>query len=146
MGRIRKLLGLPPGQRWLLLKAVVLLAAVRLLLWLLPFPNVRRLINRASRRSRQLAADPVPVDRLAWAVEMASRFVPGGGHCLSKALAAQILLMRRGHRAEVRYGAVRQTTDDFVAHAWLESEGRAIIGGDSLNRYATLIPRANPPE
>ena len=146
MGRIRKLLGLPPGQRWLLIKTAVLLTAVRLSLWLLPFPIARRLVDRASRLSRRLAADPVPVEQLAWAVEVASRFVPGGGHCLSKAITAQIFLMRRGYRAEVRYGAVRETTDDFIAHAWLECDGKVVIGGEKLNHYAMLTPRANPPE
>lgn len=144
MGRLRKFFGLPPGQRWLLLKAVVLLAVVRLLLWLLPFPHARRLIDRASRRSRRLAVDPAPVGLLVWAVETASRFVPAGGHCLSKAVAAQILLMRRGHHAEIRYGVTREAADGFIAHAWLENEGRVVIGGDVSDHYTILAPRTKP--
>lgn len=130
----------------MLIKAAVLLGGVRLSLWLLPFPTARSLIDRASRRSRRLAGDPLSVDQIAWTVEVASRVVPGGGHCLSKALSAQILLLRRGYPAEVRYGAVKESTADFIAHAWLESDGRIVIGGENLNRYATLTPRGNPPE
>lgn len=146
MGRFRKFLGLAPRQRWLLIKAAALLATVRLSLWLLPFPTARTLFDGVSRRSRRLAADPIPVVELAGAVEVASRFVPCARHCLTKALTARILVTRRGYLAEVRYGVAREAKEDFLAHAWLESEGRVVIGGTDLGRYATLSPRVNPPE
>jgi hypothetical protein len=141
MGRIRKLIGLPSYQRRLLFKAALLLAMVRLALWILPFPGGRRLLDQASCRSSRLAVDPAPVCDLAWAVKVASRFVPGAGHCLTKAHAAHILLKRRGYPAEVRFGAVRKTDRNFIAHAWLECEGVVVVGGEDLNCYARLTPR-----
>jgi hypothetical protein len=146
MGRFRKFLGLAPRQRWLLIKAAALLATVRLSLWLLPFPTARALFDVMSRRSRRLAADPIPVVELAGAVEVASRFVPWAHHCLTKALTGRIFLIRHGHPAEVRYGVARDAKEDFLAHAWLESEGRVVIGGSDLGRYATLSPPVSPHE
>ena len=140
MGRLRKFLGLAPHQRWLLIKAATLLSTVRLLLWLLPFPTARALFDGMSRRSQRLAADPIPVVELAGAVEVASRFVPWAHHCLTKALTGRIILIRHGHPAEVRYGVAREAKEDFLAHAWLESEGSVVIGGSDLGRYATLSP------
>ena len=140
MGRLRKFLGLAPRQRWLLIKAAALLATVRLSLWLLPFPTARALFDGMARRSRRLAADPIPVVELAGAVEVASRFVPWAHHCLTKALAGRIFLIRHGHPAEVRFGVAREAKEDFLAHAWLESEGSVVIGGSDLGRYATLSP------
>lgn len=142
MGRIRKFFGLPRDRRWLLLKAIILLALVRLLLWLLPYPRVRRLIDRWSRRVPTFASDPSFVYACIWAVEKASGIVPAGGHCLSRAVTARIFLARRGRDAEIRYGVTRQTSSGFIAHAWLESEGRILIGGEETDRYILLTPRA----
>lgn len=141
MGRIRKFFGLSHRQRWLLLKAIALLAVVRLLLWLLPYPRVRPLVDRVSHRSPRLAADPLPVESFVWAIEQASHVVPAGGHCLSRAVAARIFLVRRGRDAEIRYGVTRQASSGFIAHAWLESEGRILIGGEGVDRYTLLTPR-----
>lgn len=141
MGRISKLLSLPPRRRWLLMKAAVLLCSVRICLWTLPFSNTRRLVRRASQYRPRLATEHTPLGHLAWAVELASRFVPGAGHCLTKAIAGQIFLMRRGHPARICYGVVREASNDFIAHAWLESAGAAVIGASDPGRYATLVPR-----
>ena len=146
MGRINKLIAMPPIQRWLLIKAVVLLSIVRLALAVLPFRWSRRFISRASRSSPRLAADTLTTDQIAWTVETAARIVPAGHHCLSKAVTAQIFLMRRGHHAEIRYGATRQPSNEFVAHAWVECEGRIVVGGHNLSQYAPLNPRANSPD
>ena len=146
MGRVSKLIAMPPIQRWLLIKAVVLLSIVRLGLAVLPFRWARRLISRASRSSPRPAADTATMDQILWAVETAARIVPSGHHCLSKAVTAQIFLMRRGHHAEIRYGATRQSENKFVAHAWLECDGDIVVGGNDLSQYAKLNPRSNSPE
>ena len=101
MNRIRRFLRLSFEEQWLILKAIYLLAMVRFVVWLLPFPMARRLLERASRYSSRLAANPLPVEQYAWAVGAVSRLVPGGDHCLSQALAVQTFLARRGY--DVQY-------------------------------------------
>ena len=144
MGRIRKLLALSNRERWLMVKAAALLATVRLMLSLLPFPRARRFFEWASEPSGRPIADGFPVARLAWAVEVTSAHVPGGRHCLTKAFAAQILLSRRGHPAIVRYGVLKNPNREFMAHAWLESGGTVIIGGFDPKRFAPLTPPGSP--
>jgi hypothetical protein len=138
MRRLRTFLGLSRGDQWLLVGVALLLGATRLGLWLLPFPAVRRIVARAARPVRgEAAADPSALGRLAWAVAVASRAVPRAT-CLTQALAAQVLLRRRGYPAALRIGVARGAGGRFEAHAWVESEGRVIVGAAPPGRYTPL--------
>jgi len=70
---------------------------------------------------------------------VASRYVPGAT-CLTRALALQIWLGRRGQAAELRFGVARGAEAPLDAHAWLESAGRILIGAAEVPRYAPLPP------
>lgn len=140
MKRLRKFLHLPPSDRRLLVSTAVLLGAIRLGLRLLPFRTLQRVLTRleqaptASPRHTNRSS----VDRLAWAVTVASRYVPKAT-CLTQALAAQTLLGRRGHLSRLHVGVAKGEEGRLKAHAWLESQGRVIVGGGELSRY-TLLP------
>jgi hypothetical protein len=141
MGLIRNWLDLPPRERWLLCKAAVLLAAVRGALWVFPYSFTRQFVTRASRRSARLADRPIDVRRIAWAIDTASRRVPRTAHCLTQALAAQILLTRRGYPAKIHFGVLRESKAELMAHAWVEVEGTVVIGGADVDqRYIKLDP------
>lgn len=82
--------------------------------------------------------DQAFMDRVAWAVTMASRCVPQAT-CLTQAIAAQLLLAWRGYPTHLRIGVAKGEGERFRAHAWVESHGRVIIGGsESLLRYTPL--------
>jgi hypothetical protein len=135
MRRLGKLLRLAPGDRLLLAEAALWVAAVRTGLWLLPSATLRWLL---AVPTREPAADPTPIERTAWAVRAASRCVPRAS-CLTQALAAKVLLGRRGHPAELRIGVARGGGGRLEAHAWLEQAGRVVIGGSAdLERYTRL--------
>lgn len=138
MSRLRKFLRLPYAQQWLLLKIVLLLALVRLGMQLLSFRTLRRVVDRLSKTSGRLqATDRSSVEEIVWAVELSGRYVPGT--CLTRALAGQILLARRGHPVLLHIGAVREVGEKFLAHAWRETGGQVVIGGHELERYTPLI-------
>jgi hypothetical protein len=67
-------------------------------------------------------------------VGVAGRLVPGTT-CLVRALAAQALLARRGHASQLRLGVARGSGRAFEAHAWLEQDGRVLVGGPLDGRY-----------
>ncbi len=138
MRRIAKFVALPLEQRWLLVKAVALLAVVRLALKAFPFPAVRPGLIRAGRESGRLTANRAPATDIAWGVSVASQFVPGGGHCLSQALTLQTFLSRRGSPSTVCFGVQKDPGSDLLAHAWVEHEGQVLIGGGQLDRFARL--------
>jgi hypothetical protein len=140
MARLRKLLNLPAGDCSLLLKAFLFAWVVRLGLWLLPFSIVRRLLVRFSREAAQGVTEPrPPVDRVVWAVTVASRYVPSAT-CLTQALVTKLMLGRFGCHVSVRIGVARSEAGEFEAHAWVESKGRVILGGSesSLKRFRPL--------
>src|SRR5918911_5571345 len=98
MKLVRKFLLLPTADKWLVIKAALLLEVIRLSMRLLPFQALRRLSARAAvmpmRRWRY--TDHTSMYKVAWAVEAASRHTPGAKTCLNQALSAQLLLARRG--------------------------------------------------
>lgn len=144
MRQLRKFLRLSAKQRWLLIKATALLALIRVALRLLPFPVVRPHIERVTRRSRPLAMNPLPAEQLAWAIDVAGRVVPGGGHCLSQALALQVFLVRRGYTAKICFGVQKPEGSALMAHAWVEHDGVVLIGGSNLQKFTTLVSSSDP--
>src|SRR5690349_23636698 len=134
MSRLLKLWRLSPAERRLLLGAAVLVGGVRVGLSLLTFGRLQRILALLARGH---ARDPMPAERIAWAVAAAGRRVPGAT-CLVQALAAQVLLARHGLVAELRIGVAR-ATEGIEAHAWLELDGEPIFGEPDRLRH-TVFP------
>ena len=58
---------------------------------------------------------------------------------MTRALALMLLLRRRGYPAELRIGVRPSGEDRLDAHAWVEGEGRILIGQiASLSEYTPL--------
>ena len=122
-----------------MIRAFVWLAAIRIGLWTLPFPTLRRILRRLARgRERGEASEQVPASRVAWAVRAASRCVPQA-NCLPQALTLQVMLTRMGETAHLQIGAARSEDGQFEAHAWVECQGSIVLGGsDACSRYTKL--------
>lgn len=136
MGRLRKLRELAWGERYLLASAFVLVASIRVALWLFPFRTLRpvlaRLTSNTAPRRYPLAK---PVERVPWAVAVAAAYVPGAT-CLVQALAGQILLARCGEVSRLHIGVAHEERAGVRAHAWLDHDGRVVIGNSSLGDWA----------
>jgi hypothetical protein len=144
----RPTLGRRSPRAWRLAwRALREVAWIRVALWRWPYARVRAgLAVRAARRAtRAPATDPrADPDTLAWAVRAAARRVPSAS-CLTQALALQTLLGEVGIGADLRIGVARDPDGAFRAHAWLEHDGRVVIGHlPDLERYAVL-PAGAPP-
>src|SRR5262245_53237716 len=94
--------------------------------------NIEKLQDWATRAGN----GSTPIDRLAWAVEVVSRRIPGST-CLCRALTLQRLLARNGHESELRIG-VAKSENRFGAHAWLLHNGQVLIGDSQLGNYELL--------
>jgi hypothetical protein len=82
-----------------------------------------------------------------WSVEAAGRRLLSRNPCLPKALAVLVLFRRAGVDAELRLGVAREDGRSVRAHAWVESEGEVVIGGDvPLADYTPLptLERGSP--
>jgi hypothetical protein len=132
--RLDKLSRLNAADQALLLRAFLLVAMVRISLWILPFRIVQRLVASASKPNLRSAQPPdncsgtskPSVEAQAAAVQIVSRYVPLAT-CLTQSMAAQILLARSGHSPSLRIGVLR-ADGKFKAHAWVECAGRIVIG------------------
>ena len=122
----------------MLIVALLFVAGARVGLWVAPFRRVRAAVDLIAH-PRPGACDPTPgeADGIAEAVRSAARFVPAAS-CLTQALAAEVLLARAGHPAEVHLGVARGDGGDIEAHAWVESYGRVVLGAEELERYVLL--------
>lgn len=124
--RVLQFVRLQPRDRFLLVQAALLLSAVKLGLALFSFQQLRRRLAQFSPHSTP--QNPVPVETVVWAIETASRHIPGGARCLARALAAGVLLSRQGYASVLRIGVAKDAIGQLEAHAWVEIEGEAIVG------------------
>ena len=123
----------------LLLKSAVLLVLVRLALFVCRFRTVLNLVDRAAARGVRTRANE-SMERIQWAVSKTSRYLPGAGHCLTKALVAKTLLGSHEPAVDVRIGVAKDEAGRLIAHAWLEADGRPIFGvtDSELDQYSRL--------
>lgn len=139
MDRIRRFLSLPMADRLLFLQSMSLLGVVAVMLRILPFPLVQRLLLQGKAGSGGNITEQVEKG-VVWSVSSASRFVPAAT-CLPQAIVAKLLLEKRGCPATLRLGVAMSPRQELVAHAWIERDGRILIGGtDSYSRYSALPP------
>jgi len=128
--RLRRWSELSRRDRRMLLRAWVVVAAVRGALWCCRLSTTRRMAAAAAGKPR-----PGAVDELARAVNAVSRCVPRAT-CLTQAIALHALLRRSNHGAQVEIGVA--TAPQFEAHAWVQCDGRTVLGGASTGRYTPV--------
>jgi hypothetical protein len=128
---------LPLSEKRLFVLAAPVVVGVRLALWLLPSALIVRATRRiANPQARSRPARAVSMMNIVEMVEAVSRRVPRAS-CLTQALSAQILLWLHGYSATLCLGVAHGADQQFQAHAWLERDGKILIGR-SRNRYARL--------
>lgn len=140
MKRLHKFLRLPAARRRCLLSAALLLPTIKLCLMVLRFQTLRGLLTRLTglplgiRKSKEGSSEDV-----VWAVESVSALMPWASTCLTQALTAQVMLLRRDLPAFVHIGTLKGEDGDFHAHAWVESRGEVLIGGHELEQFTPLV-------
>jgi hypothetical protein len=127
-------------DRVLLVRAFMLVSAVRIGLWVLPYRTVRRLVAcPVTPREMTPAEEWQSLRRIVGAVEAMSRRLLGMKPCLTQALAAQRILRQEGIDSTLRIG-VTKDGQELLAHAWLERGDRVLIGGGrSPHLYTPLV-------
>ena len=140
MRMVRRVLRLPLAAKGLLLETLVLLALARMAVLLLPFRWVARVLGRPQ------AQPPVEEDpgrarqarRIGVMTSKASKNVPWTSKCLDQALAAKVMLARRGLATTVYFGVKKDEQGQLAAHAWLRSGTLYVTGGKDRAQF-TLI-------
>ena len=118
------------SERGLLLEACVRVFGVRMALWVLPSSWIIRYVKRLSAPTRTPTLHihtRVTPGEVVWAVDAASRRLPDAT-CVTQAVSALLLLRRYGYDAQFCVGVARGENGKLDAHAWLERDGRVVIG------------------
>jgi hypothetical protein len=142
MYKLRKALALSALEWLLIAQAWMWFAAVEVGLRCMSLRTLLRIIQplgnpRTATKEERETHRAVP-QRAAKCVELASRLHVPNSTCLRKALVLYALLARRGFDAQLLIGVAKATNGQLDAHAWLECQGKILLGEPATGRYSTL--------
>src|SRR5215210_1745517 len=137
---LKRYLALERADRWLLLRAWVVLGLTDIRLRALGF---QRVVERVQPPSGRVLGpgESCRAHRYARWLEIASRHHVVRARCLHRSLALHHWLRREGLPSELRIGA-RKDGGALKAHAWVELEGRVV--NDPPAAVAAFTPLASP--
>jgi hypothetical protein len=124
-------------HRNILIEATIALTVARLAVATL---STERLLRWASRPPRQIKRfnAPMMAAMVSWSVDRVGAKPWMKAACLPRALAAQLMLRRRGMASRLCLGVAR-AGGNLAAHAWLELAQAAVIGGGEVPRFTRLV-------
>ena len=123
------------------------LLAARLALIFVPFPRLARRLGtfvpptdaRVSQARTAAAPDQARLAaEIGWAVTRAARYVPFKAVCLPQAMAARVMLKRRGVKSVMHFGAAKGQDKPLDAHAWLDAAGVEVTGYPVAKNFAEI--------
>ncbi len=126
-----------PRRIPMILEAGLTLMWARLLTWLRPFHAYRAKLSASALHGRPI--DELRLAEVVWAVSRLGTLAPQILNCLPQALTVQTMLRRRGTEGDLCFGVKITPEGQVKAHAWVEWEGRPIIGKlPDLDAYSRL--------
>lgn len=138
----------PAAERGLLREALWLLALTRFKIAFLPFRVLHRSIRSVHEHQQEKPANKSSDDmsrtrkrqaqQIARTVLAVSRRLPWNATCLVQAASAKIMLNRRGVQGTLYLGVAKNSCGRLVPHAWLESGGKVLLGGDEIEKYTVV--------
>lgn len=115
------------------------IVGLQLGLRLLPLRMLLSLLSRLRTNHDAQAPDMTIAREMASVVRSCGRRIGGGQHCLTQALALQILMGRQGQPCELCIGVRKDVRGCLQAHAWVQAEGQVVLGDlPDLDSYRPL--------
>lgn len=139
MQRLYEFLALPWRGKWLHLNTAFWLLVVKAGLYLVAFERLRGWLACFDG----LAGKPVETEEMRGIIEAIERMsrllAPFRINCLPQALVGHKLLREKGFDVQLRIGVLKDRCDQLAAHAWVEYQGRVVLGDlRGLERFAAL--------
>jgi len=144
--RLRRFAQVDNHHRALLIEALGWLVLARLALIFIPFRRLARYLGtfvqptdaRTSQSSTSSHNDIRVAEEVGWAVTRAARHLPFEAVCLPQAMAARIMLKRRGVSSVLHFGAKLGQDRPIDAHAWLDAAGVQVTGYPVEKTFAEI--------
>ena len=134
--RFKKWLSLPNADKWLLLQAIAVILLIKLGLKLLSFKSFKTVYAHWIANPSAKNYPTSYIKQLVWSVGVVSSALPMSILCLPQALAVKFFL--RGDDGFVLKIGVANPVQQFSAHAWIEKEGKIVIGDVPNVSYVPL--------
>lgn len=149
MGSLRsaaaKSLAYSGSDRFLLLEALFVLGATRLLILTVPFKRIAPHLGKQTEK-KPLEDDQTPsasVQRIGWAVCAVAGHTPWESACLVQAIAAKWMLQRRRLPSTLYLGVAKDKDAPLQAHAWLRCQGSILTGASGHQRFTVIASFAD---
>lgn len=133
--KLRTFLHMSSAERRLIYEAALMLALTRLIVLTVPFRVITPWLRRAPAGA---SCDQKLLLAVRQAVTIAARNVPWNAVCLPQALAAKVMLARRGCGSAFHLGATFDSNGKLIAHAWLVAGGQIVVGADGIPGMSPL--------
>ncbi|HEX6860745.1 MAG TPA: lasso peptide biosynthesis B2 protein [Caulobacteraceae bacterium] len=128
-------------RRGLMVEAVLWLAVARVALLVLPFRVVARRLGKTAppASAAEAGADGEALAKaVGWTVQRMAGYVPFRAVCLQQALAAKMMLRRRGVPSVLHLGVASSSEGPLSSHAWLDV-GQAKVTGYPIGSGFTEV-------
>ncbi len=148
MNKLQKLFQLSWHEKLLLFEALLYLIIARTAL-LIPFNHLAPFLGKQfpANQIQMMTGLPAAVaQKIGWSVEVMSTRTPWESACLAQAIAAKLMLKRRGIKSLMYLGMKKEERGNFMAHAWLQSGNEIILGGANSETFSILSAIGDVPE
>ncbi|HEX8616177.1 MAG TPA: lasso peptide biosynthesis B2 protein [Thermoanaerobaculia bacterium] len=126
---------------WSVFEATVWLALARVAILTIRFPELSRRLGvhmQETTHDDDVRHRPT-LARIRWAIAAVSRRAPWRCMCLEQAVAAKMMLRRRGIEQTLYLGVAREPDSTAVkAHAWLRCGSYYVTGGEGRDAYTVV--------
>lgn len=142
MKLLDKFLNLPQNKQFLLIKACIFVYVVRFILFIFPIKVVLQYLSYFTKKTHKLNKNNrLSEELILWAIETVSKFILSTNTCIIKSITAQILLTQHGYKSSLYLGIAKDKVNqkDLQSHAWLESNGKVIVGENMANNYKPIL-------
>ena len=136
MNLFSKFIKLPVLKQVLFIEAVFWLGLARLAVLMVPFRFIAPLLGRHKADTPEQSM-PGPLKQISQAVNIMSRHLPWECKCLAQAIAAKMILKRKGFSSTLYLGMARDEKK-FKAHAWVRSGNIIVTGHCGLEDYKII--------
>jgi hypothetical protein len=144
---LRRFAQVGPRRRALVIEAMAWLWLSRLALIFISFPRLARRFGtfmpptkaRAEQAKHKRSPEFARIaEDIRWAVTRAACHIPFNAVCLPQAMAARVMLKRRGIKSVQHFGAGKGEDKPLDAHAWLDAAGVEVTGYPVAKNFAEI--------
>jgi hypothetical protein len=125
-----------PKAYMLFAEAWLFLALARMILLVVPFKRIAARLK--DKEGKGNGVDEQGLEMIRDAIIRAGSRSPWRTKCFEKALAAKMMLRRRGMASIIYFGVRKDEQLNMHAHAWVKCGERVITGGKGIEQYTLL--------